>query len=157
MAKRLCRPRCRPCAANTFPSEMRRACCSANWARLPSNTSVTMADDKEKDVRMFAIDTLARIGSRTAEAAIIRALKDRDINVAAAAAAALGEVGTTAAVAPLIAALASDSWVRCAAAKSLGQLGGFEAAATLTRLTMTGEDELAAHVALRTLAAMKAV
>jgi HEAT repeat protein len=115
---------------------------------------VGMAADEEKDVRLFAIDTLGRIGSPSAEAAIIRMLTDPDINVAAAAAAALGEVGTASAVGPLIEALKADSWVRCAVAKSLGQIGGVEAAAMLAVLT-AGEDELVAYAAIQALTQME--
>jgi HEAT repeat protein len=107
--------------------------------------------EANKDVRLFAIDTLSSIGSRTAEAGIIRALEDVDVNVAAAAAAALGEIGARSAVPPLIAALRSDSWVRCAVAKSLGQLGGPEARRTLAALA-EDEDTLVAYVATKALA-----
>lgn len=115
---------------------------------------VLMAGDTEKDVRLFSIDTLARIGSPSAEAAIIRALKDPDLNVAAAAAAAIGEIGGSSAVPPLIEALGSDSWVRCAVAKSLGQIGGIEATAMLAVLT-AGEDELVAYAALQAFSQME--
>ncbi|MHB8972986.1 MAG: HEAT repeat domain-containing protein [Pirellulaceae bacterium] len=109
-----------------------------------------IATDGEKDVRLFAIDTLARIGSHSAEAAIIPALQDLDINVAAAAAAALGEVGTASAVVPLIAVLTSDSWVRCAVAKSLGQIGNLDAVQALTELAQD-EDTLVAYAATKAL------
>lgn len=113
-----------------------------------------MAIDADTDVRLFAIDTLAKIGSRSAEVAIIRALRDPDINVAAAAAAAIGEMGSVSAVPSLNEVLTSDSWVRCAVAKSLGQIGGNEAAAILAVLA-TGEDELVAYAALKALAPME--
>jgi len=109
-----------------------------------------MTVDGDRDVRMFAVDTLARIGSRSAEAPIIRSLSDSDINVAAAAAAALGEIGTLSAVGSLIAQLTSDSWVRCCVAKSLGQIGGAEASNALVVLT-GDEDELVAFAALQAL------
>jgi HEAT repeat protein len=102
--------------------------------------------DGDKDVRLFAIDTLANIGSGSAEAAIVRALEDTDVNVAAAAAAALGEIGAESAVGPLIAALGSDSWVRCAVAKSLGQIGGRDAMRSLAGL-VEDEDPLVAYIA----------
>jgi HEAT repeat protein len=107
--------------------------------------------DPDKDVRLFAIDILAGIGSRSAEAGIIRALKEADVNVAAAAAAALGRIGAGSAVPPLIAALASDSWVRCAAARSLGQIGGPDAMRTLAGLAQD-EDALVAYAATTALA-----
>ena len=113
-----------------------------------------MTSDEDRDVRLFAIDTLTRIRSRTAETAIIRALKDPDINVAAAAAAALGEIGAVSAVPSLIAALTADSWVRCSVAKSLGQIGGIEATTTLAALT--GDvDELVVYAALLALTRME--
>ena len=106
--------------------------------------------DTDKDVRLFVIDTLAGIGSRTAESGIISAIRDAEVNVAAAAAAALGELGTGSAVSPLIAALASDSWVRCAVAKSLGQIGGLDAMRALMGLALD-EDALVAYAASKAL------
>lgn len=107
--------------------------------------------DADKDVRLFAIDTLGSIGSRSAEAGIIRALEDADVNVAAAAAAALGEIGADSTVPALIAALASDGWVRCAVAKSLGQIGSLDAVRALTTLAQD-EDTLVAYAATKALA-----
>ena len=106
--------------------------------------------DGDKDVRLFAIDTLANIGSGSAEAALIRALEESDVNVAAAAAAALGEIGADSAVGPLTAALGSDSWVRCAAAKSLGQIGGPNALCTLLGL-VEDDDPMVAYIAEKAL------
>ena len=106
--------------------------------------------DGDKDVRLLAIDTLANIGSCSAEAAIIRALNETDVNIAAAAAA-LGEIGAQSAVGPLIATLKSDGWVRCAAAKSLGQIGGPEALRTLAGL-VEDQDPMVAYIAEKALA-----
>lgn len=109
-----------------------------------------LLDDQNKDVRLFAIDTLARIGSRSAETALVRALEDAEVNVAAAAAGALGQIGGTSSVEPLIAALKADSWVRCAAAKSLGRIGGLQALRTLTGLACD-EDPLVSFAAAQAL------
>ena len=107
--------------------------------------------DTDKDVRLFVIDTLAAIGNRSAAAGITSALRDADVNVAAAAAAALGELGAGSAVPPLIAAIASDGWVRCAVAKSLGQIGGPDAMRALMALAQD-EDTLVAYAASKALA-----
>jgi len=109
-----------------------------------------LLDDQDKDVRLLAIDTLARIGSGSAETTLVRALEDADVNVAAAAAGALGRIGTASSVEPLIAALKADSWVRCAAAKSLGRIGGLEALRTLTGLACD-EDPLVSFAAAQAL------
>jgi HEAT repeat protein len=109
-----------------------------------------LLDDRNKDVRLFAIDTLARIGSRSAETAIVRALEDAEVNVAAAAAGALGQIGAASSVEPLIAALKADSWVRCAAAKSLGRIGGLQALRTLMGLACD-EDPLVSFAAAQAL------
>ncbi len=110
-----------------------------------------LLDDDSKDVRLFAVDVLARIRSPAAEKALRAALEDRDVNVAAAAAAALGEIGAPAAVGPLIRALKANSWIRCAIARSLGQIGGPEAVQALVGLSQD-EDELVAFAAVQSLA-----
>ncbi len=107
--------------------------------------------DTNRDVRLFAIDTLAGIGSCQAMAALMIALREADVNVAATVAAALGEIGSPAAVPALIAALDSDSWIRCAAAKSLGRIGGLDAVEALTCLAQD-EDTLVVYAAKKALA-----
>ncbi len=113
-----------------------------------------LLDDESKDVRLFAVDVLARIRSPGAEGALYAALEDRDVNVAAAAAAALGEFGTPSAVGPLIRALKANTWVRCAVARSLGQIGGPEAVAALVALTQD-QDEPVAFAAIQSLAELR--
>jgi HEAT repeat protein len=60
----------------------------------------------------------------------------------------LGQIGTASAVPWLIAALKSDSWVRCAVARSLGQIGTREALQTLMQL-VNDEDITVAFIASR--------
>jgi len=81
-----------------------------------------LLEDDDVDVRKFAVDIMAAIGSPLAEKAFVRALEDRDVNVSAAAAEALGEVGSRASVEPLVQSLKASSWTRCSVAKSLGQM-----------------------------------
>jgi len=109
-----------------------------------------LADD-DKDVRLFAIDILAGIGSPSAEQALMATLEDRDASVAADAANALGEIHAVAAVDALIGALRANPWIRCAVARSLGQIGGPDAVRALVDLT-TDEDSLVAFAAIESLA-----
>jgi len=83
--------------------------------------------DRDKDIRKFGVDVLQRIGSTEAEAPLIQALLDDNVNISAAAAEALGVCGTQAAVAHLIQCLEGSSWLKCAALRSLGALGGEDA------------------------------
>ncbi len=110
------------------------------WAGEPAVPHlVKLLDDDDKDVRKFAVDIMALIGSPDTEDAFVRALQDRDINVAAAAAEALGRIGSRACVKPLVHSLKASAWTRCSIAKSLGEIGGSDAVEALSQLT--GDDD----------------
>jgi HEAT repeat protein len=83
-----------------------------------------LLQDRDKDVRKFAVDVLEKIGSKEAETPLIQALMDDNVNVSAAAAAALGTCGTQKAVPYLIECLNQSSWQKCAALRGLGAIGG---------------------------------
>jgi HEAT repeat protein len=80
-----------------------------------------------KEIRKFAIDILRTIRSRDTEDHIINALRDDDVNVAAAAAECLGHWRTAKAAPFLAECLHGHTWVKCAALQALGDIGGKEA------------------------------
>lgn len=108
--------------------------------------------DEDKDVRKFAVDVLAVIGTTSAQEAITRSLRDTDINVAIAAAEALGRIGCREAVGAMTQSLRATTWMRCAVAKSLGRIGGHEAVRTLTEL-IGDTDDMVVFVASQALGA----
>jgi HEAT repeat protein len=72
---------------------------------------------------------------------LVKALAHRDEEIRADAAAALGELGDAAAVAPLIAALQDDElWVRRRAAEALGKIGGRRAVLPLIGILNDPDD-----------------
>jgi len=113
-----------------------------------------LLEDDDVDVRKFAVDIMAVIGSPLAEKAFVRALEDRDVNVSAAAAEALGEIGSHASVEPLVQSLKASSWTRCSVAKSLGQIGGAEAARALQQLTRD-DDPMVVFTAVEALGSVR--
>ncbi len=113
-----------------------------------------LLQDDDKDVRKFAVDIMAIIGSSKAEEAFIEALDDRDVNVAAAAAEAIGEVGSQKSVAHLVHSLKASTWIRCSIAKSLGQLGGEDAATALQQL-LADDDPMIVYTAVEALGETK--
>ena len=72
----------------------------------------------DRDVRIFSLDILSEIGGTAAIAGIARVLENPDPNLAAAAALALGKIGSEEAVASLTARPSPEPWVRCAIAES---------------------------------------
>ena len=85
---------------------------------------IELLDDHKKDIRKFAVDILMRMSTVEAEEPLIRALFDENVNVAIAAAEALGRIGTQIAVTYLVQCLEKEPWLRCAVLKSLGEIGG---------------------------------
>ncbi len=86
-----------------------------------------LTSDPDHDIRKFTIDIFAMIGSPKAEETLIRALFDDNTNVAVTAAEALGRAGTRQSIPHLVNCLSREPWLKCAALKSLGTLGGEEA------------------------------
>jgi len=99
-----------------------------------------MLHDRDKDIRKFGVDILEKIGSTEAEALLVQALLDDNVNVSAAAAEALGKCGTKSAVPHLIACLDQSSWLKCAALRSLGVIGGDEALKAILGIDLKDES-----------------
>ena len=92
-----------------------------------------------RDVRKFAVDTLAQIKSKSSINALIIALDDTDINVAASAADGIGELGDTSHVEILEKYIDSDVWMKCSIIRGIGMLGG-EKAYKMIASAMKDED-----------------
>ena len=95
-------------------SERVRALALTGLSRLNDSSLVPMiaarlAQDKKPFVRKAAAYALGKFGRTEATAALVAALKDKDIEVRGAAAVALGEYADAAAIAPLTVALADKS------------------------------------------------
>lgn len=116
-------------------------------------------NDRDEDVRLYAIDVLAGIGAPATEH-LIEALKGEEAALCAGAAQALGEIGSADAVKPLTEALKSnDSELRVCAARALGEIAAAEAAKPLMEALKSEDKELqsAAALALGTMKAAEAV
>ena len=98
-----------------------------------------LINDGDRDVRKFAVDILRMMRVPGVEDPLIKALFDEDINVAMAAAEALGNAGTLRAVPHLIDCARRAPWLKYAAIKSLGEIGGEEALRAI--LATDPEDE----------------
>ena len=85
---------------------------------------IALLDDLDQDLRKFGVDILGMMRAPEGEDPLIRALFDGDINVATAAAEALEAVGTQRAVPHLVECLGGEPWLKYAALKSLGAIGG---------------------------------
>ena len=109
--------------------ERRHACtvlvrCGAD--AVPS--IVDMLHNSDPHMRKYAVDILAEIGDPAGAQALIGALDDENMNVAAAAAEALGRLQAAEAVPALAAALARHSdWLSIAVLGALGEIGGAQA------------------------------
>ncbi len=139
-------------ALRSEDTPLRNAACEV--LRNVGEPSVThlgkLLGDDDKDVRKFAVDVLALIASPSAGETLTKALDDMNINVAAAAAEALGQIRCGPAVEALTASLQANNWVRCSVARSLGQIGGPEALRSLNNL-VGDEDEMVAFTAVQAL------
>lgn len=120
-------------------SERVRALAITGLARLNDSSLVSviaarLAQDKKPFVRKAAAYALGKLGRAEGTAALIAALKDKDIEVRGAAAVALGEYADASAIAPLTAALEDKAeFVRAQSARALGA-NGRAAAATVPAL-----------------------
>lgn len=91
----------------------------------PALTRVTaLLTDPDPDIRKFAVDILQKINSPDTQEPLVRALFDEDPNVAACAAEALGGIGAQTVVRHLVSSMEREPWVKCAAIRSLGRIGG---------------------------------
>lgn len=114
---------------------------------------VDLLNDKDPDVRKFTVDILRKVNSDEAVDPLIRALYDENVNVAVDAAEILGDIGNNRAVSHLVKCLEMNLWLKCAALRSLGKIGGEEALQTLLSVN-TDEDGL---VLLCTLTALNTI
>ncbi len=96
--------------------------------------------DRDKDIRKFGVDVLQQMALPAAEGPLLQALLDENVNVAGAAAEALGACGGPAAVAHLIACLDREPWLRCAALRSLGAIGGDDALQAIIAVNLDAES-----------------
>ena len=86
-----------------------------------------LCESPSVDVRKFALDILGKIGEvQRLESLepIIRCLQDEDVNVAGAAAEALGKIGDPEVI-PILTRLLDDKlWLQCNAINAIAQIGG---------------------------------
>ncbi|MBW1735103.1 MAG: HEAT repeat domain-containing protein [Deltaproteobacteria bacterium] len=88
---------------------------------------IAICDSPSSDMRKFAMDILGKIGELSdvdAFGAIASRLKDENINVAGAAAEALGRLGNPAAIPVLAELLDGEPWLQCNALNAIAQIGG---------------------------------
>ncbi len=99
-----------------------------------------LMESEDHDVRMFAIDNLVYISSKTSVNILIKALDDVNLNVAAAAANGLGKVGDDEHLEILERYLDSENWMKCAVLSGMGSLGNKKAIESI--LPLIQEDDL---------------
>jgi HEAT repeat protein len=95
---------------------------------------VELLQSADSDVVMFALQVLARIGDPISTGSILPLLGHADANVAQAAVEALGRMRAADAVPALIDLLEGSVWLQLAAVNALGEIGDSAALAPLLRL-----------------------
>ena len=94
----------------------------------------------DRDVRKFAVDSLLLIRSDDSMRALVVALDDDDVNIAATAADGLGEIGSADHLEILATHLTTeDEWMKCAVVRGIASIGG-EKALRLIRPYLGAED-----------------
>lgn len=106
---------------------------------------MSLANDNDRDVRKFAVDILKQIGGPETEDTLIMALFDEDNNVAMAAAEAVGGLRFPRAVPHLIECVAKEPWLKYAALKSLGEIGGVDALNAILAIELKEESIVLFH------------
>lgn len=107
--------------------------------------------DRDGDIRKYAVDILAEIASPDSRAALLTALDDENVNVAATAAEALGRIGAAGCERALRERAAGAAWMRAAVAKALGRIRT-EAALNALREMLPEEEPLVAAALVEALA-----
>ncbi|MCG6551482.1 MAG: HEAT repeat domain-containing protein [Candidatus Magnetominusculus sp. LBB02] len=100
----------------------------------------SLLDDRDENMRKFALDLLGDIAAGVETDKILPALKDPNTNVRAAACRALGLLRTG--TAHLIESLNDVEWVAFAAIEALGAIGGDEALMAISNLSSEGSSVL---------------
>lgn len=105
--------------------------------------AVTMLlKDENKDVRKFAADIIgyiAEIGGEAAYLPLVKTLADENVNVASAAAEALGKLGNERAIPFLVKGMGKESWMQCNVVNAICEIGGEKAIAALREIKASRE------------------
>lgn len=101
-----------------------------------------LLDDKDDDMRKFALDLLGDIGQGAEIDKIIPALKDLNVNVRAAACRTLGLLKAEGAIAHIEQALNDEEWVAFSALEALGEIGNESAVAAIDNVCKIGTSAL---------------
>jgi len=105
--------------------------------------------DKSQDIRKFACDIMGNIGSPKAVPCLISVLDDPHINVACAAAEALGNIKDKGATPALVRALKGKKWLTYNAVEALGKIKDQRAVEPLMKLTFS-KDPLILFALIKT-------
>jgi len=100
---------------------------------------IACCSSPSSDIRKFALDVLGKIGEVSeinATGLLVGMLDDANINVAGAAAEALGRVGDATALPSLVAHLTGESWLQCSILHAIGRIGGEEALKALAKVEL---------------------
>jgi HEAT repeat protein len=100
------------------------------------------------DIRKFALDILGKIGEVSeihATGLLIVMLNDVNINVAGAAAEAIGRVGDSVALPALVSHLDSESWLQCNVMHAIARIGGEAAMEALGKVDVDRLSPEALH------------
>jgi len=98
---------------------------------------VGLCDSPSSDIRKFALDVLGKIGELcgvNAIGVITSRLDDENVNVAGAAAEALGRIGDPASIPALAGHLGGPPWLQCNVLNAIAQIGGEEARGVISRI-----------------------
>ncbi|MBF0457071.1 MAG: HEAT repeat domain-containing protein [Nitrospirae bacterium] len=99
-------------------------------------------DDKDDDMRKFALDLLGDIVEGVEADKILPTLKDPNANVRAAACRALGLLKAESAITHIESALKDEEWVAFAALEALGEIGNESAVKAIDNVCKTGTSVL---------------
>ncbi|MBI4690631.1 MAG: HEAT repeat domain-containing protein [Nitrospirae bacterium] len=94
---------------------------------------ISLLEDRNPDVRIFAANVFGDIKDGSAIAALIAALNDTDVNVRIASAESLGKLGETKAIDPLARGVNDVPWVAMACIEAIGEIGGDKAVSVLCK------------------------
>lgn len=116
-----------------------------NIEELKSNQDIesliiAMGYESDSKIQLDALHALINIGEPAVEP-LIKALKDVNSEIRVKATSALGWIGDTRAVEPLIEALNDTTIIRSSAAAALGRIGDQRAVEPLIEVLLTDEDE----------------